>query len=92
MQRQNKSLYLLSIHLFILLKREKERWRGSISKLKDFRPSDKFDNPYLRTPWVTNDNNGQLCRLLSGTCFRVHGTLLNLHEHCLYITNYCFSC
>ena len=60
--------------------------------LKDFRPSDKFDDPYLIIPWVTNDNSEHLCELVSGTCFRVLGTLLYLHEHCPYITYYCFCC
>ena len=53
---------------------------------KDFPPSDKFDNPYLIIPWVTNDNSEHLCALVSGTCFRVLSTLLYLHEHCPYIT------
>ena len=29
--------------------------------LKDVRPSDKFDNPYLIIPWVTNDISEHLC-------------------------------
>ena len=37
--------------------------------LKDSQPSDKFDNPYLIIPWVTNDNSEHLCALVSGTCF-----------------------
>ena len=60
--------------------------------VKDFRPSDKFDNPYLIIPWVTNDNGEHLCELVSGTCFRGLWTLLYLHEHCPYITYYCFCC
>ena len=31
--------------------------------------------------WVTNYKSVHLCSLLSGTCFRVLGTLLNLFEH-----------
>ena len=53
---------------------------------KDFRPSDKFDNPYLIIPWVTNDNIEHMCALVSGTCFRVLGILLLLHEQCPYKT------
>ena len=39
---------------------------GKINKeycllLKDFRPSDKFDNPYLIITWVTNDNIEHIC-------------------------------
>ena len=64
----------------------------AFSKLKDVRPSDKFDNPYLIIPWVTNDNSEHLCEPVSGTCFRVLCTLLYLHEHCPYITYYCFCC
>ena len=60
--------------------------------IKDVRPSDKFDNPYLMIPWVTNDNSEHFCELVSGTCFRVLGTLLYLHEYCPYITYYCFCC
>ena len=52
--------------------------------IKDVRPSDKFDNPYLIIPWVTNDNSEHLCEPVSGTCFRVLCTLLYLHEHCPY--------
>ena len=59
---------------------------------KDVRPSDKFDNPYLIIPWVTNDNSEHLCEPVSWTCFRVLCTLLYLHEHCPYITYYCFCC
>ena len=33
--------------------------------IKDFRPSHKFDNPYLIIPWVTNDNSEHLCALVS---------------------------
>ena len=44
---------------------------GKGYRLKDFRPSDKFDNHYLIIPWVTNDNSEHLCALVSGTCFRV---------------------
>ena len=29
--------------------------------VKDVRPSDKFDNPYLIIPWVTNDNSKDWC-------------------------------
>ena len=36
----------------------------------------------LIIPWVTHDNSELLCALVSGTCFPVHGTLFNLHEHC----------
>ena len=61
-----------------------------LRNIKDVRPSDKFDNPYLIIPWVTNDNSEHLCELMSGTFFRVFGTLLNLHEHCPYITYNCF--
>ena len=60
--------------------------------LKDVRPSDKFGNPYLIIPWVTNDNSEHLCEPVSGTCFRVLCTLLYLHEHCPYITYYFFCC
>ena len=60
--------------------------------VKDFRPSDKFDNPYLTIPRVTSNNSEHLCALVSGTCFRVLGTLLYLHEYCSYITYYCFFC
>ena len=60
--------------------------------LKDVRPSDKFDNPYLILPWVTNDNSEHLCEPVSWTCFRVLCTLLYLHVHCPYITYYCFCC
>ena len=35
--------------------------------VKDFRPSDKFDNPYMIILWVTNDNSEHLCELVSGT-------------------------
>ena len=59
---------------------------------KDVRPSDKFDNPYLIIPWVTNDNSEHLCEPVSWTCFRVLCTLLHLHEHCPYITYYFFCC
>ena len=59
---------------------------------KDFRPSDKFDNPYLIIPWLTNDISENVCALVSGTCFRVLDTLLYLHEHCPYITYYCLCC
>ena len=59
---------------------------------KDFRPSDKFGNPYLTIPRVTSNNSEHLCALVSGTCFRVLGTLLYLHEYCPYITYYCFFC
>ena len=34
-------------------------------KIKDIRPSAKFDNPYLTIPLVSNDNNEHLC-----TCVR----------------------
>ena len=61
-----------------------------VFRFKDFQSSGKFDNPYLIIPWITNDNSEHLCALVSGTCFRVHGTLLYLHEHCPYITYYCF--
>ena len=44
--------------------------------IKDFRPSDKFDNLNLIIPWVNNDNSEHLCALESGTCFRVYDTLL----------------
>ena len=60
--------------------------------LKDVRPSDKFDNPYLIIPSVTNDNSEHLSEPVSGTCLRVLCTLLYLHEHCPYITYYCFCC
>ena len=63
-----------------------------IDILKDVRPSDKFDNPYLIIPSVTNDNSEDLCEPVSGTCFQVLYTLLYLHEHCHYITYYCFCC
>ena len=66
--------------------------RKQFKSIKDVRPSDKFDNPYLIIPWVTNDNSGHLSEPVSGTCFRVLCTLLYLHEHCLYITYYCFCC
>ena len=59
-----------------------------IAKLKDFRPSDKFDNPFLLILWVINDNSEHLWELVSGTCFRVLGTLLYRHEHCPFITYY----
>ena len=65
---------------------------GKTIYIKDVRPSDKFDNPYLIIPWVTNDNSEHLCEPVSGTCFRVICTLLYLHEHCPYITYYCFCC
>ena len=35
--------------------------------IKDFRPSDQFDNPYLTIPQVTNDNSDHLCAC---TCVR----------------------
>ena len=63
-----------------------------MSFLKDFRPSDKFDNLYFIIPRVTNDNSVYLWSLVSGTCFRVLGTLLYLHEHCPFITYYCSFC
>ena len=56
--------------------------------IKDFQPSDKLDNPYL----IIHDNSEHLCTLLSRTCLRVLGTLLYMHEHCPYITYYCFFC
>ena len=68
------------------------KYRHFAGRFKDFRPSDKFDNPYLIIPWVTNDNSEHLCELVSGTCFWVLGTLLYLHDHCPYITYYCFCC
>ena len=39
--------------------------------IKDFRPSDEFDNPYLIILSETNDNSEHLCKLASGTCFQV---------------------
>ena len=43
--------------------------------VKGIRPSDKFDNPYLKIPWVANDNSVHSYALVSGTCFRVRVTL-----------------
>ena len=51
----------------------------------DFQTSDKFDNTYLIIPWVTNDNSEHLCELVSGTFFRVLGTLLYFQKHCPHI-------
>ena len=34
---------------------------------RDFRSSDKFENPYLVIPLVNNDNGEPLCALVSGT-------------------------
>ena len=65
---------------------------GKQEWFKDFRPFDNFDNPYLIISWVTNDNSEHLCALVSGTCFGLLGTVLYLHEHCPYITYYCFFC
>ena len=47
-----------------------------IFAFKGLRPSDKFDNPCLKIPWVANANSVHLYALVSGTCFRVHVTLL----------------
>ena len=47
-----------------------------IHLIKDFRPSGKFDNPYSTIPKVTIDNSEHLWAHVSGTCFRVLGTLL----------------
>ena len=58
--------------------------------IKDFLPSDKFDNPILLIPWVINNNSEYLCKLVSGARFQVLGTLLYLHEHCSYKTYYFF--
>ena len=46
-----------------------------VNRVKDFRPSDKIDNPYLTIPKVTNDNSKHLSALVSWTCFRMLGTL-----------------
>ena len=50
--------------------------------LKDFRPSDKFDNPYLTIPRVTNDNREHLCALVSGGpasgCLVLYSTCMNI--------------
>ena len=58
----------------------------NLHRFKDFWPSDKYDNPYLIIPFVTNDNSEHLCELVSGTCFRMLSSLIYLHEHCPYIT------
>ena len=62
------------------MKSQKEK----CTQQKDFQSSDKFDNPYLIIPRVTKDNSEHLGALVSGTCFRVLGTLFYLHEHCHY--------
>ena len=66
--------------------------QGKLRRLRIFVPLISLNNPYLIIPWVTNDNSEHWCELVSGTCFRVLGTLLFLHEHCPYITYYCFCC
>ena len=54
---------------------------------KGTQPSDKFDNPSLINPWVTNDNSVHVCALESGTCFRLLGTVrLSLYNILLKIS------
>ena len=57
--------------------------------LKDFRPSDMFDNPYLTISWL---HNSEHCVHWCQGPDSGLGTLLYLHGRCPYITHYCFFC
>ena len=60
----------------VSVSRRKQNFAFFYEYVKDFRPSDNFDNPYLIIHWVANDNSEHFCELVSGTCFRVLGTLI----------------